>query len=204
MCGMTRGDDIAHAIRLGVHAIGLIFSPKSLRCVTIAQAKELLNEIPPFVNVVAVLVDPEVELVKQILEELPIHLLQFHGSESALFCQQFNKPFIKAIHAHSSALIQQVMQDFMSAQALLLDTPSDKVRGGSGLTFHWGIIPQQLAKPYILAGGLDASNVLEAINTCHPYAVDLCSGVEVSPGIKDHDKMTEFMRQVSVLNTKLS
>ncbi len=199
MCGMTRSDDIAHAVHLGVDAIGLIFYPKSSRHVTVEQAKTLLKNSPPFIDAVAVLVDPDAELVQQIIEELPIQLLQFHGSESAEFCQQFNKPFIKAIHSNSSAYIQQMTQDYGNARALLLDTPSDTVRGGTGLIFDWGVIPQRLEKPYILAGGLDESNVVDAIKSCHPYAVDLCSGIEASPGIKDHKKMAQFMKRISTL-----
>ncbi|MFJ1267333.1 phosphoribosylanthranilate isomerase [Legionella lytica] len=199
MCGMTRSDDIAHAIGLGVDAIGLIFYPKSSRHVTVEQAKILLKDSPPFVGTVAVLVDPCVELVQQIIEELPIQLLQFHGAESVAFCQQFNKPFIKAIHSDSSTYIQQMAENYVGARAILLDTPSNTVRGGTGLTFDWGVIPQRLDKPYILAGGLDESNVLDAIKSCHPYAVDLCSGIEASPGIKDHTKMTQFMKRISTL-----
>ena len=199
MCGMTRRDDVAHAIRLGVDAIGLIFYPKSTRYVTIEQAKALLETLPPFVDAVAVLVNPDQALVQQIIAELPIQLLQFHGDESAAFCQQFNKPFIKAVQPVSQEHIQQVAKDFASASALLLDTPSEHARGGTGLTFDWGIIPQQMAKPYILAGGLDEFNVSDAIKQCHPYAVDLCSGIEVSPGIKDHDKMNRFMAQLKTV-----
>ncbi|WP_454783083.1 phosphoribosylanthranilate isomerase [Legionella sp. WA2022007384] len=196
MCGMTRSEDVAHAINLGVDAIGLIFYPKSARYVSIDQAKVLLKDLPAFVNSVAVLVNPERDLVHQIVEELPIQLLQFHGDESAEFCEQFNMPFIKAIHCNSATYIHQAAQDFATARALLLDTPSEVARGGTGCAFDWKIIPQKLEKPYILAGGLDEFNVLEAIKSCHPYAVDLCSGIEVSPGIKDHGKMSRFMQKL--------
>ncbi|WP_392537413.1 phosphoribosylanthranilate isomerase [Legionella sp. 227] len=196
MCGMTRREDIAHAINLGVDAIGLIFYSKSARCVSIEQAKLLLKDLPAFVNSVAVLVNPEQDFVHQILEELPIQLLQFHGDETVGFCQQFKKPYIKAIHSDSAEHIHQAAQNFVSARALLLDTPSETVRGGTGSVFDWNIIPQKVEKPYILAGGLDEFNVLEAIKSCHPYAVDLCSGIEMSPGIKDHGKMTRFMQKL--------
>lgn len=197
MCGMTRSDDVAHAVGLGVDAIGLIFYPKSSRYITIEQAMILLKNLPPFVDAVAVLVNPEPAFVYQIITELPIQLLQFHGDESAAFCQQFNKPFIKAIHADSEAYIQKATQNFANARALLLDTPSAQVRGGTGLTFDWKVIPKQSTKPYILAGGLDESNILDALKASHPYAVDLCSSIEVTPGIKDHDKMSRFMNKIS-------
>ncbi|HHT0593179.1 TPA: phosphoribosylanthranilate isomerase [Legionella anisa] len=194
MCGMTRNDDIAYAIKLGVDAIGLIFYPKSARCVSIEQAKILLKDLPAFVDSVAVLVNPERDFVHEIIEELPIQLLQFHGDESAEFCQQFNKPFIKAIHCDSAEYIHQTVQNFMTARALLLDTPSEMARGGTGCAFDWNIIPKKAEKPFILAGGLNEHNVLDAIKLCQPYAVDLCSGIEASPGIKDHGKMSRFMQ----------
>ncbi|MBI2786645.1 MAG: phosphoribosylanthranilate isomerase [Legionella longbeachae] len=196
MCGMTRSEDIAHAIHLGADAIGLIFYAKSARSISIEQAKVLLKDHPPFVDAVAVLVNPEYDFVKKLIEELPIQVLQFHGDEPEQFCQQFNMPFIKAIHADSAEYIQQAEQDYISAQALLLDTPSETARGGTGLSFDWNIIPKIRAKPYILAGGLDEFNMLEAIKLCHPYAVDLCSGIEASPGIKDHGKMSRFMQNL--------
>ncbi|WP_058512375.1 phosphoribosylanthranilate isomerase [Legionella steelei] len=196
MCGMTRNEDIAHAVNLGVDAIGLIFYPKSARCVSVAQAKILLRDLPALVDAVAVLVNPERDFVYEIVEELPIQLLQFHGDESAEFCQQFNKPFIKAIHCDSTEHIHQAARDFMTARALLLDTPSNVARGGTGCVFDWNIIPQKVEKPYLLAGGLDEFNVLEAIKSCHPYAVDLCSGIEMSPGVKDHGKMSRFMQKL--------
>jgi len=191
---MTRSDDVAHAVRLGVDAIGLIFYANSPRYISIEKARILLKELPPFVDAVAVFVNPEKALVEQVLEELAVPLLQFHGDESVRFCQQFNMPFIKAMSADSSAHIQQVAQDFVSAHALLFDTPSDTVKGGTGVTFDWQIIPKTLAKPYILAGGLNELNVVDAVNVCQPYAVDVCSGIESSPGVKDHGKMSRFMQ----------
>lgn len=194
ICGMTKKEDIACAIDLGVDAIGLIFYAKSSRYVTVEQAQELLKNIPPFVTVTAVLVDPDKTLVEQIIQELPVDLLQFHGDESSEFCHQFNKSFIKAIPAESESYIQHMTHQFMRAEAILLDTPSLQAKGGTGLTFDWQIIPRQGMKPYILAGGLNVSNILDAVNTSHPYAVDVCSGVEASPGVKDHQKMNQFIR----------
>lgn len=196
MCGMTRSEDIAHAIHLGVDAIGLIFYPQSARYVSVEQATHLLKDLPALVTVVAVLVNPEPDLVYKIIDALPIQLLQFQGDESLEFCQQFNKPFIKAIQCVSTEQIVQAAQEFKAACALLLDTPANLSRGGTGNTFNWKIIPSNLDKPLILAGGLNESNVVDAINLCHPYAVDLCSGIENSPGIKDHTKMNHFMQKL--------
>jgi phosphoribosylanthranilate isomerase len=194
MCGMTRVEDVVHAINLGVDAIGLVFYPKSTRYVTLEKAKKLLKNIPPFVDTVAVLVNPERAFVQQIIDELPIQLLQFHGDESPEFCQQFAKPFIKAMHPQTAGQIQQEVDEYFKARAILLDTPSATNRGGTGITFDWRIIPQDLPKPYILAGGLNEFNVLDAIKECNPYAVDICSGIEALPGVKDHLKMSQFIK----------
>ncbi|MFT4059420.1 MAG: phosphoribosylanthranilate isomerase [Legionella sp.] len=199
MCGMTRQEDIAHAVHLGVDAIGLIFYPQSKRYVSIEQAKKLLKDLPPFVDTVAVVVNPECDLVHQIISELPIRLVQFHGEESVVFCQQFNKPFIKSVSAESTAHIEQAAQEYVSAQALLLDTPAEHEKGGTGLCFDWGIIPNFMPKSYLLAGGLNEFNVLEVLKICHPYALDLCSGIEAAPGIKDHNKMSRFMNQLATI-----
>lgn len=196
MCGMTRSEDIEHAIHLGVDAVGLIFYPKSARNVSLEKARILVNNIPAFVDIVAVMVNPQQSFVQQIIDEIPVQLLQFHGEETSEFCGQFNKPFIKAIHPKTAMQIQQSIDKFIDARAILLDTPSDKEKGGTGLTFDWKIIPGNLSKPYILAGGLNESNVLEAINVCCPYAVDVCSGIEALPGVKDHLKMSQFIKAI--------
>ncbi len=196
MCGMTRLEDIAQAVDLGVDAIGFVFYSKSARHVSKEQVKPLIKTLPPFVDVVAVLVDPDEAFVRELLEELPIQLLQFQGDESPDFCQQFNKPFIKAIQAQHAAQIQQAMEQFSTASAILLDTPSQTEKGGTGVPFNWQLIPENLPKPYLLAGGLNACNVLDALKQCKPYAVDVCSGIEHVAGIKDHEKMAEFMNAI--------
>lgn len=194
MCGMTRIEDIELAIDLGVDALGFIFYEKSARYVDIEQAKVLFRDIPPFVDLVAVCVNAEDDFIKRLVDELPIHLLQFHGDEDVEFCQQFKRPYIKAIHPKNEAHILNSMQEFQQAQALLLDTPSATMRGGSGLRFNWDIIPENTPKPFILAGGLNEFNLAEAIEICSPWAIDVCSGVEALPGIKDHVKMSRFMK----------
>ena len=198
MCGMTRLEDINHAVFLGVHALGFIFYPQSPRNLSIAQAKALMNKIPPFITRVAVVVDPEALFLQEILDELPVDLIQFHGSESLSFCRQFNTPFIKSIPAESELKIQQAMAEFDLAQALLLDTPCVQLKGGTGKQFNWQIIPKITTKPYILAGGLNQHNITNALQQCKPYAVDVCSGIESEPGIKDHHKMTGFIKTLGV------
>ncbi|QDP72552.1 phosphoribosylanthranilate isomerase [Legionella israelensis] len=198
-CGMTRKEDIILATSLGVDAIGLIFASESSRCVTLQKAKYLLSDIPPFIDAVAVLVNPKPDRVKQILQEIPVQLLQFHGNESPEFCEQFNFPYIKVVAANTSEIITESAQSYRSSSAILLDTPSTKIHGGTGRTFDWQMIPEILPKPYILAGGLNEANIKRALQY-NPYAVDVCSGVELSPGIKDHDKMKRFVKLMRVNN----
>lgn len=196
MCGMRRAEDIAQAVSLGVDALGFIFYDQSPRCVSVEYLKEIGLNCPPFVTLVAVFVNPEVSLVQDVIRELPIHYLQFHGDEPAAFCEQFGRPYIKAIPATSTAAIEQAMIDYSNAAAILLDTPSNTVRGGGGEIFDWAMIPKNPMPPLILAGGLNADNVAQAIKNCVPYAVDVCSGVEVTVGIKSYDRMRQFIEQV--------
>jgi phosphoribosylanthranilate isomerase len=196
MCGMTRKEDILHAIAVGVDAIGLIFYSKSPRCVSIETAAYLLKNVPAFVDAVAVFVNPDALFVTQLLDCLPIQLLQFHGDESPEFCAQFNRPYIKAVHPTSVTQIQKAALNYTDACALLLDTPSATSFGGSGQCFDWRVVPRQLDKPIILAGGLQCTNIQDAVLECKPYAIDVCSGIEASPGIKDHEKMTRLMNEL--------
>ncbi|MFC3908455.1 phosphoribosylanthranilate isomerase [Legionella dresdenensis] len=191
MCGMTRRQDIDYAIALGADAIGLIFYPKSRRYVTVEQAKILLREIPPLVNIVAVAVDPEPDDLKRLINELPIDTIQFHGNEKVEFCQRFGRPYIKAVSARNSQLITAAMDKFQTASAILVDTPSAEY-GGSGQAFDWQIIPERRTRPLIIAGGLNPQNCIAAVKL-NPYALDVCSGIEQSPGIKDHHKMKQFV-----------
>lgn len=196
ICGMTRQEDIEHAYFLGADAVGLIFYEHSTRAVTIEHARTILTNHPPLMHVVGVVVNPEVSMVQQMLETLPITLLQFHGDESPEFCRQFHKPYIKAIQPTSTAQIESAMSMYGDADALLLDTPSQTVRGGSGQPFDWRIIPENTSKPYILAGGLNEFNVGSALSQSAPCAIDVCSGVEVVPGVKDCKKMNRLMNVI--------
>ncbi len=191
---MTREEDIVHAIALGVDAIGLIFYKGSKRAISITDAKRLITPLPLFVNIVAVFVNPQVEEVWQVIHELPIQWLQFHGNESEAFCNQFNLPYIKALSVKDKDKVTEMMSLYPSASAFLLDTPSPNAYGGTGITFDWNNIPKECLKPIILAGGLTAANIRQAISKISPFAVDVCSGIEQSPGIKDHHKMIQFVK----------
>lgn len=197
ICGMTRREDILQASSLGADAIGFVCYEKSPRFVGLEKARQLLTELPPFLAVVAVLVNPDKGFVQDLLQALPVTMLQFHGEESAAFCEQFHKPYIKAVPALTGEQIEKAAREYASASALLLDTPSSDQKGGTGRCFDWSIIPEQLQKPYILAGGIDETNLSQALASSKPYAVDLSSGVESSPGVKDLDKMTRFFKAVT-------
>lgn len=199
MCGMTREEDIAGAVSLGVDAIGLIFYEKSPRCISVERARQLLRGIPPFVTVVAVVVNPDVLWLTQTISSLPIQCLQFHGDEPPAFCEQFGLPFIKAIPAISTEIIIYTLKTYSEASAILIDTPSKTQRGGTGVSFDWGMIPASFDKPLILSGGLNVFNVQKSIKEVSPYAVDVCSGIEASEGIKDPDKMVEFVKAIEDL-----
>ena len=196
MCGMTQVADIVRAIELGVDAIGLIFYAKSTRAISIEQAVVLVQAMKAFVDVVAVLVNPDKIWVRELISAIPIQYLQFHGNESVDFCEQFAMPYIKAIAATSTEAIIKADTQFRYASALLLDTPGGAAHGGSGVVFDWHIIPKGLTVPFILAGGLNAANVKQAMLQCKPYAVDVCSGIELSAGIKDHGKMQDFVNAI--------
>lgn len=196
MCGMTRAEDIAYASSLGVDAIGLIFYPKSPRAISLDKAVQLTENIPPFLSVVAVLVNPDPIFVHDLLAEVPIHVLQFHGDETPEFCEQFNRPYIKSLQTESTGQMQQAVQTYAKAAAILFDTPSASTRGGTGQSFDWQVIPKNLAKPYILAGGINEGNIDEALLSCSPYAIDMCSGIESAPGVKDHTKMSRFIKAI--------
>lgn len=200
MCGMTKPEDIAYAAALGVDAVGLIFASESSRCVSLMQAKKLLERLPIFVEAVAVLVNPSTLLVDEILSELPIARLQFHGEESPEFCRQFKRPYIKAMQVTTAASIYEAATKYADATAILLDSPSETNHGGTGKTFDWGLIPNNLSIPFILAGGLDSNNIKAAVKKTNPNAVDVCSGIELSPGIKDKNLMKQFTEALKDLN----
>lgn len=201
LCGMTRAEDIAYAAALGVDAIGLIFHPQSLRFVSLEDARLLLRTPPLFVDMVAVLVNMPADDVRTLLQTVPVQYLQFHGDESPAFCRQFRMPYIKAIAAHSSQTILDALDAYDDAAAILLDTPDALQRGGSGRVFDWNLIPAQQRHRFILAGGLNPDNVADAVSHVSPGAVDVSSGVERSPGIKDPDKMTHFVHALRGTNS---
>ena len=196
ICGITRAEDAVAAVACGVDAVGLVFYPPSPRHVSIQQARLIIEKIPSFVNVVAVLVDPEKDYIENIINTLPITLLQFHGGESVEFCQQFRLPYLKAMQVTVDIDIEAQCRHYDSATAVLLDTCKAGLPGGSGETFNWQLIPDKMPTPWVLAGGLNLDNMARAITELHPYAVDISSGVESSKGIKDKLLIRQLMQLI--------
>jgi phosphoribosylanthranilate isomerase len=197
ICGITRVEDALIAVAQGADAIGLVFYPPSPRYVTPAQAAEIVNALPAFITVVALFVDASRADVEAVLSQVNIDLIQFHGQETADECRQYGKSYMKAIRVKSDTNLVQYTTEYSDAKALLLDTYAEGVPGGTGQVFDWTIIPKNLSKPIVLAGGLDAENVEQAIRQVKPYAVDVSGGVEFKKGIKDAAKIAAFMRGVS-------
>jgi phosphoribosylanthranilate isomerase len=196
ICGITRVEDAAAAARAGASYIGLVFYAPSPRCVTRAQAREIVGALPPSVVPVAVFVNPGEEEVRATLAEVPVPVLQFSGSESPGFCRRFGRPYIKAVHMKAGVDLLQYARDYHDARALLLDASVEGLHGGSGVSFDWDLIPRAVPLPVILSGGLTVANVRDAVRRARPEAVDVSSGVESAKGVKDAAKIAAFITGV--------
>lgn len=190
ICGVTRVTDALAAASLGVDAIGLVFTPRSKRWIAISRAVEICRSLPPFVTRVGLFMDQDADAIHAVLGRVGLDCLQFHGGETAEFCRQFQRPWIKAL-----AMAGQQRPDFAAfdtADALLLDSHVQGQPGGTGKRLDWGGLDRP-DRPWILAGGLNPDNVAMACRQLQPHAVDVSSGVEVRPGIKDHELMKIFI-----------
>jgi len=152
--------------------------------------------LPPFVMAVGLFVDAAARDIEAVLSEVRLDLLQFHGDETAAFCTRFGVPFIKAARVRPGLDLIQYARDYGAARGLLLDAFVDGTHGGTGTAFDWSLIPPDLSLPIVLSGGLNPANVSDAIRRVSPWAVDVSSGVEASPGIKDPQKIAAFMKEV--------
>jgi len=196
ICGITRVADAEAAVAAGADAIGLVFYARSPRFVDLETARRISQSLPAFVTSVALFLNPEEDQVQQVLDLVPIDLLQFHGTEPVEFCEAFGRPWIKTIGIESTDELEQRCQDYVAARGILLDSHASGAAGGTGKTFNWDRIPASLKNRIILAGGLTPDNIAEAIETVRPYAVDLSSGVESAPGIKDAALIAQLMQEV--------
>jgi len=197
ICGITRPGDAVAATELGADAIGLVFYPPSPRVVELKQAAEIANETPPFVSIVALFVEPTADAVNRVLETVAVDALQFHGKEAPAQCGGFHRPYIKAVHMREGTDPRKEAGRYPDASAILLDAYHPDLYGGTGEPFDWSLATMNIGRPLILAGGLHAGNVAEAVRAVHPYAVDVSGGVESDKGIKDREKMAAFMHEVN-------
>jgi len=200
ICGITRVEDGIAAARSGADAIGLVFAARSPRHVLPEQARAIAVALPPFVSTVALFVNPSVGEVEAVLKTVRPDLLQFHGEESPDFCRAFGVPYLKAFRVKPGVDLLQSAALYGDARGWLLDAWSEAAHGGTGERFDWDLIPPDLPRPVVLAGGLSPANVAAAIRRVRPWAVDVSSGVEAGKGIKDAALIAAFMKEVRNAN----
>ena len=192
ICGVTRVEDALLACELGADAIGVVMTPSSPRCVSIEQARAIRDALPAFVDVVLLTHDLPAERVRAAIDGVRPELVQFHGLEDAEFCESFGTRYTKAIGMDGDVDVRATAAEHPRAVGFVLDGHPPGQQGGRGKTFDWSRIPKDFGRPILLAGGLHPGNVGDAIHAVRPWAVDLASGVESSPGIKDAGKLRAF------------
>ena len=193
ICGFTQRKNAYQAALLGVDAIGLVFYEKSPRFVDIKTAVQIVDSLPPFVNRVGLFVNAPPVFVNQVISKVALDTLQFHGDELADECAQYTLPFIKVLRVVPKINISKKAEEYHRASGLMLDSFNQTSYGGSGESFDWDLANVDVGLPIILAGGLNADNVAEAIAQASPYGVDVSSGVESAKGVKDIDKIKQFI-----------
>jgi phosphoribosylanthranilate isomerase len=194
ICGLTRVEDVKFAIEAGADAVGFVFT-KSPRRISAETAIGLVNYVPKGVLRVGLFLNQDRSEIGQVVNSVPLDILQFHGSETERECSAFDLPWLKAVAMENAESARQAERDFPNAMGLLLDSHTAGKRGGSGRVFDWSL-SRPVSKPVWLAGGLDAENVARAISIVRPFAVDVSSGVEASPGIKDATRIMAFVNAV--------
>lgn len=194
ICGITRVEHAHWAIDAGADAIGLVFYPPSPRVVDIEQAREIVAEVSPFVSVVGVFANQGTDDVGRIVENVRLDLLQFHGDETPQLCESFNRPWLKGIRMHPDLVLAGHMSRYSAARGVLVDSWKSGTMGGTGSAFDWQRLKTVDRQKLVLAGGLDASNVSEAITQVRPAGIDISSGVEVEPGVKSKELIDGFMQ----------
>jgi phosphoribosylanthranilate isomerase len=195
ICGITRAEDARAAARAGADAIGLVFYPPSPRYLSTERAVEIRDALAPFVQTVALFVNPDAAQVAQVLQRVRPALLQFHGEETPQFCSQFGTPFVKACRVRPGVDALEYLRPFSRAAAWLFDSHVPEF-GGVGESFDWSLVPTSVERPLILSGGLARENVAAAIRRVRPWGVDVSSGVESAKGIKDAAKIAAFIAEV--------
>lgn len=204
ICGITNGADAHSVVTAGADALGLVFYPDSPRAVTVVQAAEIAAEVPPFVTLVGLFVNESQIAIDDILQQVPLDMIQFHGDESAAFCSQFQRPWIKALRVRPGTDVAEACHEFAAARGILLDSWQEGLPGGTGRTFDWQLAAGKQSLPLILAGGLNPENVGSAIEQLHPAAVDVSGGVEISPGRKDAVLIERFVAEVRLADETIN
>jgi len=195
-CGITRMEDAQLAASLGADAVGFLLTKKSKRYIEPSRARAIRAALPAFVSAVALFNNDEEAWIREALSIVKPDIVQFHGTESRPLCESFGVRYVKTIGMGEEGAVERTVAEHPNAVAYLLDSNKPGEQGGSGVTFDWSRIPTNLPKPIILAGGLTCDNVGLAIRTVRPFAVDLASGIESAPGIKDAEKMRRFIEEV--------
>ena len=193
ICGITNLEDAQAAVAAGADAIGLVFYPPSSRYVTPEVAAEIVVGLGPFVTTVGLFVNEDPAVVKKNLALTGLQLLQFHGDESAQYCGQFDRPYIKALRMSPDLDPLVAVAEYPQASGYLFDAWQADQFGGTGITFDWQRIANFTGENLILAGGLNPTNVASAVQAVAPYAVDVSGGVEFAPGKKDHGALKAFI-----------
>ncbi len=200
ICGITNVADAACAAQAGADAVGFVFYEKSARAVSVEQAAAIIKTLPPFITTVGVFVNVRPEKILSIADKAGLNCIQLHGDETPLECAELSaltsRKIIKALRVRSKADLKNIGE--YKASAILLDAYKDASYGGTGEVFNWNIAKAFNSKgdcQVILSGGLTPENVSQAIRLVRPYAVDVSSGVESSPGKKDAQKIKRFMEQ---------
>jgi phosphoribosylanthranilate isomerase len=198
ICGITNAEDALLAADLGAHALGFIFYPKSPRSIKSEAARDIIRKLPPLVLSVGVFVDEEVGVVRQVAATVGLDWVQLHGQESPDYCRALGRRVIKGFRVQDESSLAVLPHYRDAVQAFLLDTYRPGTPGGTGETFDWELARRaQEYGPIILAGGLTAANISQAITVAQPAAVDVASGVEAAPGVKDPEKLRAFFAAVS-------
>jgi phosphoribosylanthranilate isomerase len=192
-CGIMRVEDALAAVALGVDALGLVLTPRSKRCLAPARARAIRAALPPFVTVVTLFNNDDPAFVAAAIDTVAPDLVQFHGGETAADCVRYGRPYLKSVAMGGGGDLHGVVAAHPQAAGFLLDSHAQGGQGGSGQAFDWSLVPKDFPHPLVLAGGLTPENVAAAIRRVRPYAVDLASGIESAPGIKDIDKMRRFV-----------
>jgi phosphoribosylanthranilate isomerase len=195
-CGVTRRSDVDSAVALGVDALGLIFAARSPRRLELPRARELRAAVPPFVSVVALVMDAEPAALRAIVDQVRPQLLQYHGSEAPEDCTRAGVPFLKVVPMAIPEGAAIYASRYPDAAGYVFDSHGAGEPGGSGRRFDWSQLPRTLKRPLILAGGLTPDNVFDAVRSVRPWAVDVSSGIESEPGLKDEVRMRRFVEAV--------